>query len=313
VRAFGLELDSDVPLAGLPAVPANRLGRPRATIVHLPRAELSRIWPQREATPPKRDPVVRHSSRISVEHDEAIGYRIHALELGDAVIADEGSVIWFAAAGTPWHAHRFLLGRVIPLTAVLRGIEAFHASAVGLEGRAVAFFGPSAGGKSSIAVNLALRGCSFVSDDVLAIEPCDGGVHVHPGAGVASIRHEEYDWIPPADRERLGRLLDRTDRAYVAVEREEQRLPLTTLYYLARGGDEIEFRRMSPPDPRLLLASTFIFEVRTAARMARQLEVCARLASSASAFELKIPFSTSAAGVAEAIERHARTHTPPNR
>src|SRR5688500_5465602 len=88
--AFGLELDSDVPLAGLPAESATRSGRPHATLVHLTPAQLERIWAQREATPPSRGPVGRHSLRISVEHDDAIGYRLHAPGLGQAVIADDG-------------------------------------------------------------------------------------------------------------------------------------------------------------------------------------------------------------------------------
>jgi hypothetical protein len=269
---------------------------------------MERIWPRDEPT--RRGPVGPSASRIRVEYDEAIGYRLHAPELGVAVISDDGSVIWFAAEGAPWHAHRFLLGRVIPFTAVLSGIEVFHASAVGLGRCAIAFLGPSAGGKSSIAVNLALRGCSFVSDDVLALEPCDGGVRAYPGAGVASIRHGDYERIGRADRGRLGRVLDRRDRAYVSVEREERSLPLTALYYLARGGTKIAVRRISPPDPRLLLASTFVFEVRTAERMARQLDVCARLASSASTFEVRIPSSTPAADAAAAIRTHWNTHAP---
>src|SRR3712207_7852895 len=39
----------------------------------------------------------------------------------------------------PWRWQRFLVGRILPWAAVLCGLEALHASAVVLDGRAIAF------------------------------------------------------------------------------------------------------------------------------------------------------------------------------
>jgi len=62
-----------------------------------------------------------------------------------------------------------------------------------------------------------------------------------------------------------------------------------------------------PPDPRLLLSASFNFVVRSPERLRNQLEVCSRLAAEVPVFRLRSGPGFSAADVAEAVERHART------
>lgn len=61
-----------------------------------------------------------------------------------------------------------------------RGMFVLHASAVLLDGRAVAFVGVSGEGKSSMAAAMHARGYAIVSDDVTAID-LTGTFTVHPG------------------------------------------------------------------------------------------------------------------------------------
>ena len=59
--------------------------------------------------------------------------------------------------------------------------RSLHASAVALDGRALAFVAPSGTGKTSVAAHLVARGASFLTDDALAVEPVPGGLLAHPG------------------------------------------------------------------------------------------------------------------------------------
>jgi hypothetical protein len=249
---------------------------------------------------------------VIVESDDAAGYRLRARGFGAAVISADGSLINFAPDGPSRRSHRFLVGRVLPLAAVLRGVEAFHASAIAIGDQAVAFIGASSAGKTSLAVNLMLRGASFVTDDVLALELDGGEVVAHPGPAAVRVRSPERAALlergsPPQrpSGARVGELRDSDDAAYTEVDREARTLPLRLAYVLRREGPRIAFRRIAPPEPRLLLASTFVFEVRTPERMARQLDVCAQVAAKVELFELRIPPRTPGVSAAREVEAHA--------
>lgn len=274
----------------------------------MPRGRIEDLW--RAAEPSglsaRRGP--DGSAVAGVERNDALGYRMAPRGFGALLVSSDGSVIRHDDDPTlGWRGHRLVLGRALPIAAVLQGIEAFHASAVGLEGRAVAFIGPSGAGKTSLVVALALRGGSFVTDDVLALESHGDELRAHPGAAVASIRRADEEHMPEAERKRLGHVIERGDKVHYSVRREEASLPLELMYFVARGGARTAFEEISPPDPRLLLASTFVFEVRTPERMVNQLDLCARLARRARMFRLVIPESLPASAAAEPIEAHARS------
>lgn len=300
-RAFGLELEGYDSFPALPVVDDVRPGRPRATLETVPAASIDSVWRPREAER------VSHGSgaESTVEEHPELGYRLFNRHFGLALVSADGSRIRVSSGEAAWwRFHRFVMGRVLPFAALLHRIEVFHASAVGLAERAAAFVAPSGGGKTSLAISLALRGCSFITDDVLAIEPEGHGLAVHPGPALASLRHAEEKQMSDHDRARLGQLLDRTDKAHFRVDREQRALPLGALYYVAREGDRIAFSQLEPPDPLLLLASTFVFEVRTPERMRNQLDVCSRLALVTPVFKAAIPPGASSSACAETIAAH---------
>jgi hypothetical protein len=68
----------------------------------------------------------------------------------------------------------FLWGTVFGAVAWLNGFFALHASAVELEGRAIAFTADSGGGKSTIAAALAGLGMPHLCDDTLPLARCGG-------------------------------------------------------------------------------------------------------------------------------------------
>ena len=94
----------------------------------------------------------------------------------------EGRVLLCSATereGIEWQ--RFLLDTVLYCVSVLRGFEALHASAVCVEGSAVALVAAPGGGKSTLAAELVRRGHCLFADDVLALSRADGKVLAHAG------------------------------------------------------------------------------------------------------------------------------------
>src|SRR5436190_998507 len=128
----------------------------------------------------------------SIDHVAGVGYRLYARHFGLALVSEDGALVLCAPPDDePWSWQRFLVGRVLPWAAVLRGREVFHAAAVTIDGRAVALVGQSGVGKSSLAAHLVLEGAGFLTDDVLAVDRDAGTLRAHPGAGILCVRPAE--------------------------------------------------------------------------------------------------------------------------
>ena len=79
-------------------------------------------------------------------------------------------------------AAAYLLGPVLGFVLRLRGVTTMHASAVCVDGKAIAFVGPQGAGKSTTAAALLSRGCPVITDDVLAMHE-----HASEVLGTASL------------------------------------------------------------------------------------------------------------------------------
>jgi hypothetical protein len=209
----------------------------------------------------------------------------------------------------PWSWQRFLVGRILPWAAALRGLEVFHASAVAVDGGVLAFVAPTGGGKTSLAIQLVARGGRFFTDDVLALDERDGVLRAHPGAAIAAVRDAEREKIGDDTWRALGSELGHSGKTYMKIPREHAPAPLRAIYYL-RPRPEPAIEPIESPGPRLLLSSTFVFGVRTPERLANQLDVCARIARTVPTFSLGISETVSSAAAAAAVEEHARRAVP---
>jgi hypothetical protein len=245
---------------------------------------------------------------MRVEHGAAFGYRVHAPGHGDFLITLDGTLVRCApASGPEWRWQRPLFGQVLPLAATLQGFELLHASAVELEGRAVAFTGRSGAGKSSLAAHLAASGAPLVTDDVLSVECSPDGVLAHPGVPLANVAAEQFDILSPAARARLGTAVGRSEKVHIELAcMPERSLPFGRLYFVERGADvdRVTFHPVEPPDPHELLAATFMPHVVTPARLMTQLHTCAEIAREVSMFRLLAPYGVPAAILSQAVERH---------
>jgi hypothetical protein len=92
----------------------------------------------------------------------------------------------------------YLLGQVLSFSLLSFGYEPLHATAVVVDGVAVAFLGDCGDGKSTLGAALVARGFPMLTDDVLALEFEDGRVLAH--AGPARIK-----LLPSVARVVLGR------------------------------------------------------------------------------------------------------------
>lgn len=306
-NAFGLDLSGDFDAPGLAdALSPGGGDRPVTSLQMLARGE-EIPWPasyERVDERRLRDGTVA----MTVDSSNEDGYRLVLEGYGEYAISPDGLQVTCAPPEMEsWRWQRFLIGQVLPLAAALRGMEPIHASAVSLHNRAVAFVGPSGAGKSSVTVNLMLRGAVLLADDVLSLKSAEHGVVGWPGAAVTSVRHGEASMLGPADVARLGRTIGTDDDALrIKVARASGPLPLAAIYVLevGAGSDETSFHPIEPPDPRLLLATTFITYLRTPRRLLAQLDLASRMADSVSLFKVRSPRSVGAAALAEEIERH---------
>lgn len=307
LRAFGLDIDAGFAAPGL-SLASGGAGAAAVSLDWMEDSELERDWPrrgQRRLQEERLDGSRRDPAR-TIDWHPAAGYRLHARHFGTARIAPDGSWVRCTRPHDElWSWQRFLVGRVLPWTAVLRGLEAFHASAVALGGGAVAFCGPTGWGKTSLALRLLARGPALVTDDVLALEVGAGELLCHPGAALLAVRDAERDALGEAVLGRLGTILGHSGKSYLAVARMAPPLPLRSMYFLTSGPGAV----IEPllPAAQLLLGGTFVLGIQTPERLRTQLEVCSLIARRVPCFRLRPTAAGDAGALAAAVLNHSET------
>jgi hypothetical protein len=116
----------------------------------------------------------------------------------------------------PETSHIYVVGPALAMALAQRGEHVLHASAVAIEGRAVAFAGFSGGGKSTLAAALHDRGFPLVADDVVAVRVRDGRAIAVPGYPQQKL------W--PAAAGALGLDVGRLPRVYPEIDKRVRRL-----------------------------------------------------------------------------------------
>jgi hypothetical protein len=306
--AFGLRLASAFPIAGVASAPP---GGDSAVWLEFAQARALRAaWPAAEATPMVDFRDQRGRPVMTIAAAPAVGYMFYGRGFGRFLADPDGLRVRCAPRRVAvWRWQRYVIGQVLPFVAVVRGLESIHASAVTVDGRAVAFVGRTQAGKSSTAVHLAARGAGFMADDVVTVQTTPEGVLAHPGMALASVRHPTVAALSAAERERLGTVVGRdAEGLRVAVHAEPQARRLAAVYFLDRRADapRLDIESLSPVDPRLLLASSFNFVLRDDQRLARQLDVCAQISRTAAVYRVSIPEDVGTGRLADLIEAHLR-------
>lgn len=304
-HAFGLDVSARFSIPELPAGSAHG-GGPLSSLEPASAGELERAWPAEDVQRLLERTLPDGRPFMVVEHHRDVGYHVWAPRYGRHLVSPDGTQVRCALPRVPaWRWERLLFAQVLPLAAALHGRELFHASAVSLDGAAIAFVGFPGAGKSSIAAHLVAGGRSLVTDDVLALERSDGGIVAHPGTSLAGVDPRELAAMSARGRARLGKRVGRSDKIYLAAHVVKGPLPLRGLYFIDRGRSGPVSIAPAEAIPQRLLGSSFIAYLRLPRTLVEHLDVCARIADAVPTFEVAVPRSVQAREVALAIESHA--------
>jgi hypothetical protein len=148
-------------------------------------------------------------------------------------------------------ADHLVADHLVPRLLALHGHSVLHGTAVGINGRAIAFVGDSGAGKSTLALSLALEHGSLLADDCLVIDTAASTPVVVPTASTGRLR---ADTLAPL---RLDVRPSRsTGKASVVCRTTKEALALSALLVLERTGeaDAIELRPIRPAVAMVTLA-----------------------------------------------------------
>lgn len=132
-----------------------------------------------------------------------------------------------------------LLGMVLALWLERRGVPTLHASAVVVDGAAVAFMGAKGGGKTTAATGLIAGGHSLLADDLLALRFDAGRVLAAPGYPMLRLWPTQADHFV-GDHERLPLVHPAYTKRRISIPQEFGRFhpspaPLRRLYVPQRS------------------------------------------------------------------------------
>lgn len=147
-------------------------------------------------------------------------------------------------------------GTALAFVLALRGRTVLHASAVAIDGRVLAFVGPSGIGKTTLAALMCLEGATLVTDDVLVVEV---GPSITVEGGATELRLRDAA-APLADlRPDASRRVTADQRTALTVAAAPPgRLPLATLVVPSpsRTASAVHVERLTPSTAlAVLLAS----------------------------------------------------------
>ncbi len=181
----------------------------------------------------------------------------------------------------------YLLGPILGFVLRLRGVICLHASAVVVSDQAVAMLGPAGAGKSTTAAALARRGCTVLSDDVVALSDQSETFLVQPGYPRLRLWPETVNTLYGLS-DALPRLTPTWDKRYLDLTQngykfQRQPLPLAAIYVLDERCTDpaASFVDAMPASTGLmaLVANTYSTSLLDKAMRAQEFELLGRLAA----------------------------------
>lgn len=179
----------------------------------------------------------------------------------------------------------YLLGPIFGFLLRLRGVTCLHASAVAVDGRAIALVGVAGAGKSTTAAAFSQQGYPVLSEDVVALRDQGDSFLVQPGYPLIRLWPESVralygaeDALPPLTPNWNKRYLDLTQNG---GEFQRQPLPLAAVYVLDERSDAAAapFVESIPSQTGLitLVANTYANYLLDREMRAREFELLGRL------------------------------------
>ena len=221
------------------------------------------------------------------------GFLMRVPRVADFHISRDGShVRTLPAPGVESSSlHDVFLSLVLPMAASRRGRLVLHASAIEVEGCAIAFMGASGRGKSTLAAAFATAGLRFLTDDGLFVEIADGSATIVPGHPSLRLWADSAEALvgpEPAAEEGKARILSGDHIAHCEAPR-----PLRRIYLLDEAdGADIEIRPLDGAQAFTALARhSFLLADGDARVLGSHFEGLAALARRGSCASLRYPRS----------------------
>ena len=209
----------------------------------------------------------------------------------------------------------YLLGPVLGFVLRLRGATCLHASAVAVDGQAVALAGSPGAGKSTTAAAFAQRGFSVITDDVLALMEDGRDFQVQPGYPRLNLWSDSVGALFGSD-EALPRITPSWDKRYLALGDNgfgfaSRPLPLGAVYLLGAREAALEAPVIDCLSGSNALAefvtNTYVNYLLDREMRSREFDVLTRLVVRMPIRRVRAPADYSAVlGLSEAIANDAR-------
>lgn len=237
--SYGLAIDSDFELSGLPPLDDQFGARQSLTIV---RARIA------DPAVAQREPMIF----VNRGHEQLLAWAMvgaFRIAADDRIEVDPNTGVADSLIALP------LLGAVLATLLHRRGLMVFHASAVALNGAAVILLGDKGAGKSTTAGALIGGGHALIADDIAAIDfAAPNGPSVLPAFGQLKLWDDSGSSLRDAGITRLGRLHENVDKSHYALTDRVSSVPvpLDRLYVLCRSKAPA-VRRLATTDALALL------------------------------------------------------------
>ncbi|MEY8120408.1 hypothetical protein AB9F26_19520 [Falsihalocynthiibacter sp. BN13B15] len=229
-------------------------------------------------------------------HRDKDGFFLRFPGLADFHVSLDGSkaLCWLVPGNDTATQEHLYLNQVAPLMQSVRGELIFHASAVECLGGAIAFFGASGRGKSTLVASFAASGSPFLTDDGLTLEKkFDGYMSLpsHPSVrmwedSASALRTDMAALAPPVSFTEKTRVLAGDSLPHCA---EPQ--PLIAAFFLESGeADRISFRRLQGADALTSwMSNLFILDTQDQNRIHQNFQNVANIAESIPSIALNYP------------------------
>lgn len=235
-------------------------------------------------------------SRWTQFYRNECGYLLRFPDLADFQVSADGKEITCSPAPevTEETSLHLYLNQVLPLSLARQGKLVFHASAVEIEGGAVAFMGESGRGKSTLAASFATSGFRFLTDDGLELEPIDGGYRGMPSHPSIRLWDDSEEVLiggntrkaPPVEYTSKSRFLAGDDIVFC-----DQPRSLRLVYFLGEGiAQQPVFERMNPAEALIeLVKHSFLLDIEEREMLAAQFDELSRLVNQPIYYRLDYP------------------------
>lgn len=189
-------------------------------------------------------------------------------------------------------AHLYF-NQIVPLVMGCDGDLVLHASAVAVDGQAIAFLGPSRRGKSTLAAAFAHAGRPFLTDDGLILDPEAEAYFVRPRAPILRLCPDseaaifQTEEIAPSANAKKAKISARLELPF-----HDQPVPLAAIFLLRepQGLERTEMVRLSPPVALSeLLKHSFILDVEHRRRVEDLFDRLATVAERIDCYTLDYP------------------------